>query len=187
MTRSLKSLPEIIEQGSYETDEHFLRRIDRLAAKAKAEAAIEEKFDVDFCLKLEGNATSELKDSSIIQVKSKKHFKKAKGNARELEDLEEKKRKKKEQSNKRRKRKTRLKNDDDDEFKKLNDNVQFGEVVHAPPELTQFRKKLNLKRKPSNSNQSREHDRKNAVELYRQLKRQKLQRLEIQQKKFQSR
>ena len=49
MTRSEKPLPQVIEQGLYESESHFLSRLSKLSAKAKAEATIEDRFDVDFC------------------------------------------------------------------------------------------------------------------------------------------
>lgn len=39
-------LPEKLTQGQFETTGQFMRRIDRLAAKAKVEASMEARFDM---------------------------------------------------------------------------------------------------------------------------------------------
>ena len=39
-TRGLKPLPDIMEQGPYESEEQFLNRISRLSAQARAEAKL---------------------------------------------------------------------------------------------------------------------------------------------------
>ena len=48
-TRGVKFVPPVIQQGPYESEFQFMSRLNRMASRAKAEAQVENKFDVDFC------------------------------------------------------------------------------------------------------------------------------------------
>ncbi|XP_054152901.1 uncharacterized protein LOC128951677 [Oppia nitens] len=122
MTRNDKPLPSVIEQGLYESQSHFLSRLSRLSAKARAEANIEERFDVDFCEKLD---TSDDKTNAMTDTK---------GKAKNIKKNERKKLKRK-------------RHNKETSFDHLEDNVLFGERVDEPPNLNAFNFKKKLKTK----------------------------------------
>lgn len=126
MTRSDKPLPSVIEQGLYESESHFLSRLSKLSAKAKAEATIEERFDVDFCHRL---STTEDINEDTSGLKSKNNEKKSNKSAKnKLKRI-------------RKKAKKRSKRGSDDSFAHLSDQISFGERVDEPPVLTHSKRK----------------------------------------------
>ncbi|CAG2166348.1 unnamed protein product [Oppiella nova] len=136
MTRSAKQLPEVIEQGLYESEIHFMSRLTKLSAKAKAEANIEDRFDVDFCQKLDTNEDKvEEKSDDKKKTKSNKRLK------RKL--IENKRREKKRVKSK---SKSKSKSKKEDLFEHLTDRVMFGERVAEPPLLDSFPFKRNPRR-----------------------------------------
>lgn len=137
MTRSLKPLPEIVSQGPYESEYQFIHRLEKLSAKARAEANIEDRFDVDFCPKMDSqdsNHSINNNDKSDNKNKS--------------EEVKVRKRsiKRKEKLIKKKAKKLAKQRENDDDFKHLKDDVKFGETVLQPPELTHFIKR-NFKHK----------------------------------------
>lgn len=137
MTRSDKPLPQKLEQGLYESEYHFLQRLTKLSAKARAEATIEDRFDVDFCAKLDSNEESIDKDLKISHNNTSDNIPSNKQLRRKRKDIKRKIKNKNKKKNKK----------SDDLFKHLKDNIKFGETVSEPPLLTKFK----FKKKPSNN------------------------------------
>ncbi|KAG0431019.1 hypothetical protein HPB47_022177 [Ixodes persulcatus] len=122
MTRPLKKLPETIQQQRHESDEQFLRRLDRLAGRAFSEASVEQKYDVRVTQDDEGRTVVDPKGGGGEQVASNYGARKrAKRKLRE-QKLKEKKR-----------QKAAVPAGD---FSHLKDEVAFGEVAHRPPEIS---------------------------------------------------
>lgn len=133
-TRALKSLPDKVEQGNYETEDQFLNRLERLSAKAKAEANIEHKYDVDFCPKIistagEGSRKVKVKKNTKEEqeAEDKKAAKRLKSRVRDIKRKAPRKKKRGEGNHR--------------EFSDLVDSVKFGEVSMQPPTLPAFRKR----------------------------------------------
>lgn len=126
MTRQYKEIPTQLEQESYESEEHFFRRIHKLASKAKAEATIEDKYDVDFCKKV----ISTEGDNEALNAENKE------------KKSDNKRKRRKEKVAKRLKKKKG--SEDEDDFAFLQDKVEFGEIVTCPPNLN-FKLKKNKK------------------------------------------
>lgn len=133
MTRSEKPLPQKLEQGLYESEYHFLQRLTKLSAKARAEATIEDRFDVDFCAKLDSNEESIDKNLKISHKKTSDNIPSNKQLRRKRKEIKRKLR------NKTKKRKN------EDLFKHLKDDIKFGETVSEPPILTKFKFKKKSK------------------------------------------
>lgn len=123
-TRALKVLPEKVEQGPYESEEQFLNRLQRMATKAKAEACIEDKYDVDFAPKILSTVDGKAKNENRGKEKDPVSKKLAKRKAR---DEKRKNRKRKKPSH--------------DEYKPQVDKISFGEVAMAPPTLPQIKRR----------------------------------------------
>lgn len=139
MTKPTKSVPEVMEKRTTESDGHFLNRINFMVAKAMAEAKLEEHFDVDLQeqkLKkqqqpkqhpkntLAKEATALLDDKQIERLKAKQEKRKKKDLAKKAKKLLKQRR--------------LVKKIEADEIGgKLNrkDQILFGERVHAPPTL----------------------------------------------------
>ena len=119
MTRVPKALPEKFEQKFFESEHHFMNRLNRMVAKSIAEANLEEHFDVDLGEKIENNA------DNIVDVKKVEKRKEK----NKMKNLKRKERKLKKQH------KFLKQLNDVDEFNFKKDFVAFGEVVHAPPIL----------------------------------------------------
>ncbi|CAG2119749.1 unnamed protein product [Medioppia subpectinata] len=137
MTRSAKQLPEVIEQGLYESQSHFISRLSKMSAKAKAEANIEDRFDVDFCQKLDTNDSKadEKTDKNKTPKNNKRKKQKVKQNERQNERQNEKQQK---IGGKRRK---------EDSFAHLKDSFVFGERVAEPPVFDSIKFKPKLLKK----------------------------------------
>lgn len=45
-TRPRKEIPKILEQGPYESDASFVKRLDRLCEKMRSESAVEAKYNL---------------------------------------------------------------------------------------------------------------------------------------------
>lgn len=137
--RGLKWLPEKVEQGPYESSSQFLNRLQRMSSKAKAEALVEDKFQVDFCPKMTPQILS-TKDGQITQDKRDEEMNDVLG-VRGVKKRE--KRRVREMKRRVKKRKTTKPETD---FKSYKDDVRFGEVVLAPPKITVKNKSALLKR-----------------------------------------
>ena len=122
MTRSDKQLPEVIEQGIYESEAHFMGRLSKLSAKARAEATIEDRFEVDFSQRLDTNCdqNEDKEENSSKKCKTKTLKQK-------LKRIKKKEKK-------------RNKKDKNESFSHLKDEIKFGERVVAPPLLKPFKK-----------------------------------------------
>lgn len=133
-TRGLKPLPDLMKQGVYETQDQFIKRLNRMVNKAIGEATIEDKFDVDLCPPASGARASECNRTkrSINKIeKRKKHVQKRKVKA---------------------KQRKQLKNDDFDGFK---EKITFGETTHAPPNMDDIRRKFDAQIKKMNAKKAR--------------------------------
>lgn len=62
MTRPLKPLPDVVQQQRHESDEQFLRRLDRIAGRAFGEASVEQKYDV--------HVTTDSQGKTVVDSKS---------------------------------------------------------------------------------------------------------------------
>uniref|UniRef100_A0A147B8G3 Coiled coil domain containing n=1 Tax=Alectorobius mimon TaxID=360319 RepID=A0A147B8G3_9ACAR len=120
MTRPLKPLPEVIQQRRYETGKQFISRIHRFASKARGEAAIEQKFDVDILRDTRGKVVVHAQGSDPDYGAKKREKQRAR-----IKKLKEKKRKTAETPK---------------EFSEFKDEAAFGEVVHAPPQFSMAQK-----------------------------------------------
>ncbi|XP_022646693.1 uncharacterized protein LOC111244178 isoform X2 [Varroa destructor] len=111
-----------VSQNIYETNEQFLRRVSQMANRAREKADISAKFDVHF--NEDGSLTHEVSDSASVLTRKK----------RRLQEYKEK-----------RKAKSMILKKPRDICEETNrppkefpgkERFKFGEVVHAPPEIT---------------------------------------------------
>ena len=122
-----------MEKGFLENDYQFMNRLNRMSAKAIAEANLEDHFDIDLSKKNATNADSNITDILDNEKAKKKHKKR-------LNNLKRKEKKFMKQNN----RLLKIKESRQDfGFKK--DSVQFGDVAHQPPIIKN--KKLNKNKK----------------------------------------
>lgn len=103
-------------------------RLNRLVGRAMGEAEIEQKFDVDFCVKTGKNEFDEVFKTGKTISKNK------------LEKRRERDRKRKEK--KRGKQSNRI-----DEFgtEPKRSQIAFGDVVHQPPDLDKIKQAFDAK------------------------------------------
>lgn len=127
MTRPANSRPPL-KQHPQESDERFLKRVDRMTKEALKEAAFEHKFQVDVIRDEHGKVTCVNRREMTDPLLSEKE---------KLVFIEREKRKKQARKERdfRRRHKHKKKDDDDDEFSYYKDEFKFGEVVHEPPSL----------------------------------------------------
>lgn len=128
MTRKPKPLPEKIIKSKYESDYHFMKRINGMVAQSMAEANLEEHFDVDLGEKIIDN------DNKMDLIDPKKLERKREKN--KMNSLRRK-------ANKLKKQRKLIKQLNNCEDISLKDNVNFGEVVHCPPNFEFKNKKCN--------------------------------------------
>ena len=148
--RDIKLRPESIKQGPYETNEQFLRRLNKLANNAKFEAVIEERFNVDLCPKLEGlprkpQILSTVDGSVYDEEKERKQNKKTKNGEEEPVPNKVLKRRLRDQKRKLKKRKHKTGTSSGDQedgltFEDYTDDVEFGDVAQRPPALAKFKR-----------------------------------------------
>lgn len=136
--RGLKPLPDVIEQGPYESQAQFIRRIGKMSSRAMAEARLENKFQVDFCPRIEQPNPKSLTGNDKLNCRQKKKLK------LQNERLEKKRQKRRIRDAKRRDKKGKKRRSDgsDDEFARFQDKVSFGDVVMAPPSFSKQRRKF---------------------------------------------
>jgi len=106
----------IVSQNTYESDAQFLRRVSQMANRAREQADISKKFDVRF-----------MEDGTAVND-APHDFKAPTRRKRRLQQLKEKKKAKL-------LKKLEPVEEAPKEFPKR-DVVAFGEIVHAPPEIT---------------------------------------------------
>ena len=136
-SRGLKPLPCVMEQGPYESEEQFLRRLSRITSEAKTEANLESKFDIDMCPVI----PQMLSTKTGKEVKKKK--KKNKNGLTPEQRLEKKRQKRRERDARRKsKQKRGSKSKSVNEFEELQDNISFGEVVLRPPAFSKRKSKI---------------------------------------------
>lgn len=127
-TRGLKPMPDVVEQAPYESEEQFLNRISRLSAQAKVEAKLEDRFGLDFCPVMQPQILSTKSGSRIGGKRARQREK------REQERAEARRAKRRERDARRRsKTKRGSKSKETNDFENFRDDVQFGDVVMAPP------------------------------------------------------
>lgn len=144
--RPEKAIP-IFNQKYGETPEAFLRRVNRETENFLHETQFENKYNVQVKRNTETGVIEGIekrpKDEieEMLKLKSKhkniKKKKKVKKPEDEVKLTKNQKRKKKLEM-----KKDKKLQDDIDEFKTFRDNVAFGEVAHAPPELKIHPKKI---------------------------------------------
>merc|ERR1712098_1007725 len=131
MKRPLKPIP-VFKQNPWEHKRAFYYRMDKTIQSMKKRADFEDKYKVDVQMDSQGNSTivDREKDEIDLEVEKKRNEKLArKGIVRKTKEEKRQARREREK-----KRKKKNKGGDDD-FSHLNDNVEFGEVAHAPPTL----------------------------------------------------
>ncbi|XP_037081602.1 coiled-coil domain-containing protein 137-like [Pollicipes pollicipes] len=196
MSRPLKPIP-LFEQRPNESDFKFLRRVEKMTKERIQQSKFEDKYNVDIVPDpVTGKTKMISREDERQQVRRKK-----KNVSEDGEEIPKKINRKKA---KKIKRQQKLAGKMDD-FAHLKDSVEFGEVVHRPPELkaapkkapsdgTQGkpgRKSLLLKKlytnaqaglRPSSAPKSLhqkaslEEERLRAVAAYRHLKQQKIEK-----------
>ncbi|XP_012224298.1 coiled-coil domain-containing protein 137 [Linepithema humile] len=152
-----KAKPEkvvpVFQQQPGESGQQFFRRVSRDTNAFLQDTAFENKYKIDIERNPETGRIQNLtkrkreKDDIDIETLQAKH-KNIKKRKKTVEDsarlTKSEKRKLKERLRKEKKL------EDDDEFKRLQDKVAFGEVVHEPPRLKIKSQNLNQERKPKN-------------------------------------
>lgn len=161
--RGIKLRPESIKQGPYETNQQFMRRLDKLASSAKFEAVIEERFDVDLCPKIPGLPRKpqvlSTVDGSVFDESKDRKRKSIKGDSKSESFIPNKILKRRLRDHKRRLKKKGIKrpvsgttksglesdlhdlpDSDGPDFDDYVDHVHFGEVAQRPPSLGKFKK-----------------------------------------------
>lgn len=108
-----------------------MSRLNRLVGKAMGEAEIEQKFDVDFCVRTGKNEFDEVFKTGKTISKNK------------LEKRRERNRKRKEK--KRGKQSNRADEFGDALDRSGKSQVAFGDVVHQPPDLDKIKKAFDAK------------------------------------------
>lgn len=128
----------VFNQRPGESEYEFLERVNRETHNFVKETEFETKFNVEI------KRSSETGDIEEIVKRKKDEIEELEKLARKHKNISPKKLKKKLSKvklSKSQKKKEKLlkkkeaKDEDVDEFKKFTDKVEFGEVVHAPPEL----------------------------------------------------
>lgn len=138
-TRGLKPMPSFVEQGPYESEEQFVNRLSRISAQAVAEATLEQRFGLDFCPAVQPQMLStrsgEVVASGVKKRKRKGMTAEARAEARRV--------KRRERDAKRRSKKKRgSKSGPDDGFEQFQDDIQFGDIVKAPPAFSKRRARM---------------------------------------------
>lgn len=131
MTRPLKPIP-LFEQKHNESDNKFLKRVEKMTKERIQQSKFEDKYDVDI---MPDPETGETKMISREDENEKKRKRKKVG-----EDGEEIPKKMNRKKAMKLKRKEKLAGKMDD-FSHLSDRVQFGDVVLRPPEINVAPKK----------------------------------------------
>lgn len=87
--RPVKVLPNILEQGPYESDVSFVKRLDRLCEKMRSESAVEAKYNLgDENL---GSAEHKVSENKLLKRKArdKKRKTKKKKGKKDVDDFAE--------------------------------------------------------------------------------------------------
>lgn len=132
MTRPLKPIP-LFEQKPNESDNKFLKRVEKMTKERIQQSKFEDKWNVDIMPDLETGATKMVSRDDDSEKKRKKRKKVG-------EDGEELPKKINRKKAMKLKRKEKLAEKMDD-FAHLSDRVQFGDVVERPPEIRAAPKK----------------------------------------------
>ena len=136
-TRGLKFVPSVMQQGPYESEFQFMQRLNKMAARAKAEAQVEEKFDVDFCPPVERNRPK------ILSTKTGKEVKYTSKGKIHVEDAEVKRsrkaEKRREREAKKKAKKRKKSSEDRDDVDTWIDHFDFDDVVQEPPSFSKRR------------------------------------------------
>ncbi|XP_043484769.1 coiled-coil domain-containing protein 137 [Leptopilina heterotoma] len=134
-----KAVP-LFNQRVGETDDTFLRRVNRETENFLHETQFENKYNVQVKRNMETGVIEGIekrpKDEieELLKLKSKHKNIKKKKKVKKSED-EVRLTKSQKRKNKLEMRKSKKLQDQIDEFKTFKDNVAFGEVAHAPPDL----------------------------------------------------
>lgn len=197
MKRPLKPIP-VFKQNPGEHKRAFYYRIDQTIQSMKKRAQFEDKYKVDVQMDDKGNSkiVDREKDEVELEIEKKRNEKLArKGIVRKTKEEKRQARREREK-----KRKGKGNNGEHLDFNHLQDNVEFGETVHAPPSLNFKNFKKNSSSKPAAEGKGdlilnnkkggvskkkvklsmaqkvlTEKNRQHVVELYRQMKAEKSQ------------
>lgn len=129
----------MFEQHPGESDRQFLYRVNKVCDRVKHETAFEDKFKVEIKRDSHGEVESVLKrakdpiEMMMKQIKQEKKAKKKKKKGQNEEPRLTKWQKRKLKQDQ--KKKDKIENNFEG-FEKFKDEVRFGELVHAPPNLT---------------------------------------------------
>jgi len=195
MNKPLKPIP-VFKQKPGEHKRAFFYRMDQTIQSMKKRAQFEDKYKVD--VQMDGTGKSKIVDREMDEVETEIEKKKIEKLAQKgiIRKTKEEKRKARRLREKERKNKHK-KSTQELDFHDFQDNVSFGETVDAPPTL-KFKKFVkNASSKPAAEGKSElllkkgangvkkaklsmaqkvnvEKDRQHVVEMYRQLKAQKI-------------
>lgn len=141
-TRGVKYVPTVTQQGPYESDSQFLHRLSKMASKARSEAKVEAKFNVDFCPK------PERVRPKILSTKTGKEVKYTSQGKIHVDPIEVRKSRKTEKRRERaqklkerkKKKKSKEQSDDGVNLDTWVDHYEFNEVVQAPPAFSKGRR-----------------------------------------------
>jgi len=189
MNRPLKPVP-VFKQQPGENKRAFYYRMDKTIQSMKSRRDWEKRYNVDVTTDEQGQTriVEHEKDEVELEIEKKKKEKLAKKGI--VVKSKEEKRKLRREREKKRKNKNKRKDDEAKDFSDYQDSVNFGETVHAPPDIKDLnnetrrpgQKDLLLKKsfggvkktKPSLAKKVIiEKERQRVVELYRALKAQR--------------
>lgn len=131
-----------------ETNREFVHRMNRICTETVKEAEFEEKYGVDIKRNEDGEVEVVKREKDELELlfkkekkrkqKEEKGLKKKKKSKDKVETVKLSKWQKRNKKLKEKQEKREFKNID--EFREYKDQVKFGEIVHAPPTLTQPKK-----------------------------------------------
>ena len=135
MNKPLKPVP-VFKQNPGEHKRAFYYRIDKTIQSMKKRATFEEKYKVDVTMDPSGQ--TKIVDREMDEVEKEIEKKKIEKLAKKgiIVKTKEEKRKAKREKEKLRKNKKKGIIDADKDFENLQDNIQFGERVDAPPTIS---------------------------------------------------
>jgi len=142
--RGIKPIPEVVEQGTYESSDQFIRRLGRMTSQALDEAKVEDHFEVDFCPKIIPTILS-TKTGQPADQKMGKRGKKKVMSEETRKELKRQKARERDARRRARKKKGKKRNktgDDDGDFDQFQDHVSFGDIVLAPPAFSKQKRKF---------------------------------------------
>lgn len=184
MTRPMKPVP-VFEQRPNESDEKFLKRVDRMTKECIQEHKFEEKYNVDVVRDSATGQVQVVKRRNDDAGDGKSGRKRWRRGDRAGDDEKEQKDRRIDRNKLKRLKKQQRLEDRKDEFAHLHDEVQFGEVVQRPPSLSGPSRRSHTHSSPGGAKRLLLHnklaspggpsldlqlERQRAIDLYRQMK-----------------